>query len=137
LRPAYQGRQLQFRIGELGKVQADRALLKEVFVNLLSNAIKFTGKVEQPAIEVRLQRDKGFEGTIYVVKDNGAGFDMRHADKLFQVFERLHRRDEFEGTGVGLAIVQRIIERHGGRIWADAAPGQGATFYFTLETGLP
>jgi signal transduction histidine kinase len=137
LRPGLEGRHVRFDVGELGTAEADRALLKEVFVNLLSNAIKFTGKVGQASIEVRSQRDPAFRGTIYTVRDNGAGFDMRHADKLFHVFERLHRRDEFEGTGVGLAIVQRIIERHGGRIWADARPGEGATFYFTLERGLP
>ena len=124
-------------MGELGTVKADRALLKEVMVNLLSNAIKYTGKTEQASVEVGSLRDPSFEGAIYFVKDNGAGFDMRHADKLFGVFERLHRQDEFEGTGVGLAIVQRIIHRHGGRVWADAAPGEGATFYFTLESGLP
>ena len=137
LRPGYEGRHIRFEVGELGTVQADRALLKEVFANLLGNAIKFTGKAEQPSIVVRSEADPAFKGTIYVVRDNGAGFDMRHAEKLFQVFERLHRRDEFEGTGVGLAIVQRIVERHGGRIWADGRPGQGATFYFTLEPGLP
>jgi signal transduction histidine kinase len=137
LRHAYEGRSIHFEVGELGTVEADRALLKQVFVNFLSNAIKFTGKTEQPRIEVGTMLDPAFRGTIYFIKDNGAGFDMRHADKLFQVFERLHRRDEFEGTGVGLAIVQRTIERHGGRVWADARPGEGATFYFTLEAGLP
>jgi signal transduction histidine kinase len=137
LRRTNEGRNIDFEVSELGSAEADRALLKEVLVNLLGNAIKFTGKVEQPSIQVGTLRDPAFDGTIYMVKDNGAGFDMRHAGKLFQVFERLHRRDEFEGTGVGLAIVQRIIERHGGRVWADGRPGEGATFYFTLQPGLP
>jgi signal transduction histidine kinase len=137
LRPAQQSRSIHFAVSELGTVKADPALLKEVLVNLLSNAIKYTGKTEQASVEVGLLRDLSLQAPIYFVKDNGVGFDMRHADKLFGVFERLHRQDEFEGTGVGLAIVQRIIHRHGGRVWADAAPGEGATFYFTLESGLP
>jgi signal transduction histidine kinase len=137
LRPGYEGRRVHFTVGELGTAEADPALLKEALTNLLSNAIKFTGRNEQASVEVGTLRDPSFDGPIYFVKDNGAGFDMRHADGLFRVFERLHRQDEYEGTGVGLAIVQRIVERHGGRVWAEAMPGEGATFYFTLRTGLP
>ncbi|HEX4585676.1 MAG TPA: MASE4 domain-containing protein [Burkholderiaceae bacterium] len=137
LRPGHQGRSIHFEVGELGTAEADPALLKEALVNLLGNAIKFTGQTESPHIELGSMSDPAFEGRVYFVKDNGAGFDMRHANKLFGVFERLHRQDEFEGTGVGLAIVQRIIERHGGRVWADAKPGEGAAFYFTLQAGLP
>jgi light-regulated signal transduction histidine kinase (bacteriophytochrome) len=109
----------------------DRALLKQVFVNLLSNAFKFTGKTEHAVVEVgRIQQDGN---PVYFVKDNGAGFDMAYAQKLFGVFQRMHRTEEFEGTGVGLSIVQRIIHRHGGRIWAESEVGKGTTFYFTLR----
>jgi hypothetical protein len=132
LRPVYEGRAIDFSVGELGMVEADPALLKQALVNLLSNAIKFTGKTERASVEVGSLSDPAGEGTIYFVKDNGAGFDMRHAEKLFGVFERLHRQEEFEGTGVGLSIVQRIVHRHGGRVWAEAAVDRGATFYLSL-----
>jgi len=127
------GRQIAVRIGGLPVCRADPALLKQVFVNLLSNALKFTRHREGAAIEVggHPTSDDPTRNT-YFVKDNGVGFDMQYAAKLFGVFQRLHRADEYEGTGVGLAIVQRIIHRHGGRIWAEGAPGKGATFYFTL-----
>ena len=98
--------------------------------NLLSNAVKFSKKVSDPTIEVGMQ-DIDNESR-YFVRDNGVGFDTQHADMLFQVFGRLHRADEFEGTGIGLTIVKNVVERHGGRIWAESAPGQGATFWFTL-----
>jgi light-regulated signal transduction histidine kinase (bacteriophytochrome) len=101
-----------------------------VWTNLLSNAVKYSSKAATPVVEVWSERHG--DDTVYVVRDNGTGFDMRYAHKLFKVFQRLHRNDEFEGTGVGLAIVQRIVQRHGGRIWAQAAPERGATFYFTL-----
>jgi two-component system, sensor histidine kinase and response regulator len=135
LRPTYEGRDIRFSVGELGIVQGDPALLKQVLVNLISNAIKFTGKTARAAVEVGSSSNPGpGEGT-YFVRDNGAGFDKRHAEKLFTAFQRLHRQEEFEGTGVGLAIVQRIVQQHGGRVWAEGVVNGGATFYFTLPTG--
>ena len=104
--------------------------MRQVFVNLLSNAIKFTRHRETPVIQFGGQ--SGAEQNTYSVRDNGAGFDPKYSSKLFGVFQRLHRADEFEGTGVGLALVQRIINRHGGHIWAEAKLNEGATFYFTL-----
>jgi PAS domain S-box-containing protein len=126
-----EGRQVDIRIGELPECQGDAGLLNQVWVNLISNALKYTRRRETAVIEIgcKLEHDEN----VYFVRDNGAGFNMRYVDKLFGVFQRLHRADEFEGTGVGLAIVQRIIHRHGGRIWADAALNQGATFSFTLK----
>jgi two-component system sensor histidine kinase/response regulator len=123
-------RRVETRIGKLPDCMADEALLRQVFVNLLSNAIKFTAAKNPAVIEVDATRE-GNE-TVYSVRDNGAGFDMRHAEKLFGTFERLHASAEFEGTGIGLSIVQRIVLRHGGRIWADAKVNAGATFFFTL-----
>ena len=108
----------------------DAALMRQVFVNLLSNAVKFTRYQEAPVIQIGGQSDT--EQNTYYVKDNGAGFDPKYSNKLFGVFQRLHRDDEFEGTGVGLALVQRIIQRHGGRIWGESRPNEGATFHFTL-----
>ena len=108
----------------------DRALIRQVWMNLLSNAIKFSSKREQPVIEVCSRQDS--DEIVFSVSDNGAGFNMQYADKMFGVFQRLHSAHEYEGTGVGLAIVQRIIHRHGGQVWAEAEEGKGATFYFTL-----
>lgn len=123
-------RQVEVAIGELAPAVADPLLLQQVFANLLANALKFTRRRERALIEVGSCTDGG--DTVYYVRDNGVGFDMRYADKLFGVFQRLHRVEDYEGTGVGLAIVQRIVHRHGGRIWAEAAVDEGATFYFTL-----
>jgi PAS domain S-box-containing protein len=130
LEPEHNGRNIDLDIAELPLCQGDPVLLKQVWMNLLTNALKFTRGKDPARIEIDA-RESGDE-TIYFVKDNGAGFDMRYADKLFGVFQRLHRAEEFEGTGVGLAIVQRIIRRHGGRVWAEGEPGKGAAFYFTI-----
>ena len=118
------------KISPLPPVYADPALLKQVWINLISNAIKYSGKKENPVIEIG-STDSETE-TCFFVKDNGSGFDMKYAAKLFNVFQRLHSAEEFAGTGVGLAIVYRIIAKHGGRIWADAKKDEGATFYFTI-----
>ena len=126
-----EGRQIDLRIADLPKCEGDPALLKQVWINLLSNAIKYTQKRASAVIEIGCNTE-GKTNT-YFVRDNGTGFDMRYANKLFGVFQRLHRAEDYDGTGVGLAIVQRIVHRHGGRVWADAAVDQGATFYFTLE----
>jgi light-regulated signal transduction histidine kinase (bacteriophytochrome) len=105
-------------------------MLKQVWMNLLGNAIKYTSKKEAPQIEVGAIADGSFH--IYYIKDNGAGFDMKYAGKLFGVFQRLHRQDEFEGTGLGLALAKRIISKHGGEIRVEALPEMGATFYFSI-----
>ena len=126
-----EGRRIDLRIADLPACQAEPALLKQVWVNLLSNALKYTGKREAAIVEIGCAMEKG--RNVYFVRDNGAGFDMKYAHKLFGVFQRLHRAEDFEGTGVGLAIVQRVIHRHGGQIWAESAVNCGATFYFTLE----
>jgi light-regulated signal transduction histidine kinase (bacteriophytochrome) len=115
---------------ELPSTHGDAALLKQVWSNLIGNALKYSGKKADARVEVGAREAPGEH--VYWVRDNGAGFDMRYADKLFGVFQRLHRADEFEGTGVGLAIVQRIVTRHGGRVWAEGRPGEGACFYFAL-----
>ncbi len=125
------GRRVEIVIGELPDCEAEPSLLKQVWMNLLSNALKFTRKRELARIEVGCREEKG-ERT-YFVRDNGVGFDMRYAGKLFGVFQRLHRAEDYEGTGVGLAIVERVVRRHGGRVWAEAAPDRGATFHFTLN----
>lgn len=141
-----EGRKLEIVIGDLPSCHADPALLKQVWTNLLANALKYTRKQEAARIEIgcRTEPRPAVDGkptaagaadteVVYFVKDNGAGFDMKYVGKLFGVFQRLHRAADYEGTGVGLAIVQRIVNRHGGRIWAEAAINQGATFSFTLE----
>ncbi len=133
LRGEQDGRSIDVIMGDLPPCQAEPNLLKQVWINLLSNAIKYTRGREVATIEIG-SRDHGDPSgeSVYFVRDNGVGFDMRYADKLFGVFQRLHRAEEYEGTGVGLAIVQRIVHRHGGRVWAEARPHEGATFYFTL-----
>jgi PAS domain S-box-containing protein len=127
------GRQIELKVGPLPDCQADPTLLKLVFVNLISNALKYTRKTPQAAIEIGCQCQNGEK--VYYIKDNGVGFDMQYADKLFGVFQRLHRAEDYEGTGVGLANVQRIIHRHGGRVWAESRVNHGAAFYFTLTGG--
>jgi PAS domain S-box-containing protein len=125
------GRDIECRVGPLPEVECDPGLMKQVFVNLLSNAIKYTRPRSKAIIEVGCVVIEG--ESVIMVRDNGVGFNMKFIGKLFGVFERLHRADEFEGTGIGLAVVRRIIQRHGGRIWAEAKPDQGAAFYFTIE----
>jgi signal transduction histidine kinase len=124
------GRRVEIILPDLPACRADPSLLKQVWLNLLANALKYTRKREQATIEVGCRSEEGQR--TYFVRDNGVGFDMRYAGKLFGVFQRLHRAEDYEGTGVGLAIVQRIVQRHGGRVWAEAAPDHGATFFFTL-----
>lgn len=130
LRAAAGERPIEFVTNELPTVTGDATLLRQLFDNLIANAIKFTRPVAAARIEVgtATHNDKA----VFYVRDNGVGFDGRYADKLFRVFQRLHRQDEFEGSGIGLSIVKRIVEKHGGRIWAESTPEQGATFYFTL-----
>jgi light-regulated signal transduction histidine kinase (bacteriophytochrome) len=114
----------------LPATDADRAMLKQVWANLIGNALKYSGKRQNAAVEIGGKVEGA--NAVYWVRDNGVGFDMRYAQKLFGVFQRLHRAEEFPGTGVGLAIVQRVITRHGGRVWAEGRPGEGACFYFSL-----
>jgi signal transduction histidine kinase len=147
LQPELEGRQVEFNVGDLPSCRADPVLLRQVFVNLFSNALKYSRPRTVARIEVGaaslsdLNRDgkasalpNGIDSssTVYYVRDNGVGFDMQYANKLFGVFQRLHRAEEFEGTGVGLAIVKRIIHKHGGQVWAEAEPQKGAAFYFTV-----
>lgn len=131
--PVESGRRVEWRIAELPTVECDPGLMQATLTNLLGNAVKYTRGRDPAVIEVGSLARNGRSG-IYV-KDNGVGFDMRYADKLFGVFQRLHRDEDFEGSGVGLATVQRIVHKHGGEIWAEATPGQGATFSFTVGAG--
>ncbi len=121
---------LPVQVRELPSCEGDPSLLLQLWMNLISNSIKFTRNCDRPSIEIGYLEE---ESIVYFIKDNGIGFDMKYADKLFGVFQRLHSADEFEGTGVGLATVERIVRRHGGKIWAQSAPGKGATFFFTLN----
>jgi len=130
VRATGEGMSSTIEVANLPPAWGDRALLKQVWINLLSNAIKFSGARDKPRIDVAGSIDAG--ETIYSVKDNGVGFNMVYYNKLFGVFQRLHRAEEFPGTGVGLAIIQRVVGRHGGRAWADGKVDLGATFYFSL-----
>jgi light-regulated signal transduction histidine kinase (bacteriophytochrome) len=128
--PSEQERVIEWRIEDLPELNCDAGLMKLVFINLLSNAAKFTRKCSTAIIEVgSFQAD---DNTTIFVRDNGVGFDPQYADKLFGVFQRLHRPEDFEGTGIGLATVQTIIHRHGGKIWGESLPNGGAAFFFTL-----
>ena len=125
-------RPIELRVGSLGECEGDPSLIEQVLVNLISNAFKFTRGRDPAVVEIdRTQREAEL---VYFVRDNGAGFDMKYADKLFGVFQRLHTTAQFEGTGVGLSIVHRIVDRHGGRIWAESEPEKGAAFFFTLPS---
>ena len=129
------GREVDWRVGRLSTAQCDRGLIQQVFFNLLSNALKFTRRRERAVIEIGEILIEG--APVIFVRDSGVGFDMKYADKLFQVFQRLHGEEEFEGTGVGLAIVYRILQKHGGSIRAESSPQNGATFFFTVRQALP
>jgi light-regulated signal transduction histidine kinase (bacteriophytochrome) len=130
LAPEYSGRKVEWQIGDLYSTECDPGLMKQVFMNLLSNAVKYTGKREHAVIQIgQTMKD---DRRVIFIRDNGAGFEMKYVGKLFGVFQRLHKARDFEGTGIGLAIVQRVIRKHGGRIWAEAKLDEGATFFFTL-----
>ncbi|GBF39080.1 sensor histidine kinase [Leptospira johnsonii] len=124
------GREIHFEIQDIPNVRADQPAVRQLWVNLISNAIKYTKKIGSPTIQIGSMESQ--EGTVFYIKDNGAGFNMQYYHKLFGVFQRLHSNSDFEGTGVGLAIVKRIVSRHGGNVWAESKEGEGATFYFTL-----
>ena len=125
-------RVIDWQIASMPVVQADPALMRVVWSNLIANAVKYTGLAENAHIEISKDMDETGEFYHFYIRDNGVGFDPQYADKLFGVFQRLHQRDEFDGTGIGLATVRRVIHRHGGRVWAESELGQGATFYFSL-----
>jgi light-regulated signal transduction histidine kinase (bacteriophytochrome) len=131
LEPDTRGRKIAWKRMRLPSARCDAALLTQVFTNLLSNALKYSRPREVAEIEIGALSDEP-EQLIYFVRDNGVGFDPQHTDKLFGVFKRLHKSQDFEGTGIGLANVRRIVSRHGGRTWAEGKPGEGATFYFSL-----
>jgi PAS domain S-box-containing protein len=135
LESSFNGRNIQYNVGSLPNVRADRVMIHQVFTNYLTNAIKYTGNRDQAIIEIGGRSET--KENIYYVRDNGVGFDMKLVDKLFSVFQRLHEQPEFKGTGVGLSIAQRIIHRHGGRVWAESESGKGSTFYFSLPREEP
>ena len=121
---------VDWQIGALPEIQADKTLIRQVFMNLISNAVKFSQFKSVPRVEINC--DAGDRDFVFSVIDNGVGFDTRYQHKLFGVFSRLHEKEDFDGTGVGLAIVQRIVDRHGGKVWADSQLGEGASFYFSI-----
>jgi signal transduction histidine kinase len=133
LRPEREGRVVELQMDLLPDCLADAALLRQVFINLLGNALKYSRKREQTRIQVGSQPAADGADPVYFVRDNGVGFDVAYSNKLFGVFQRLHRPEEYEGTGVGLAIVARIVQRHGGRVWAESKLDEGAVFFFTLK----
>jgi signal transduction histidine kinase len=135
MQPEFEGRRIDWKIGDLPSIECDPGLVKQVFTNLLSNAVKYTRGREVALIEVGQIAENGVP--VLFIRDNGAGFDQRHAGKLFRVFERLHSADEFEGTGVGLSTVRRIVMKHGGEIWAKGEVDKGATFFFVLTATRP
>jgi len=131
LSPETKDRNINWRVGALPDLYGDRSMLRVAFLNLVANAVKFTRTSARPEIEIGCE-DKAQDGVVVFVKDNGVGFDMKYVNKLFGVFQRLHRAEDFEGTGIGLATVQRIVHRHGGQVWAEGEVGSGATFYLSL-----
>ncbi|MBX3176503.1 MAG: PAS domain-containing protein [Candidatus Hydrogenedentes bacterium] len=128
-------RAVDFRVGDLGIAEGDPTLVRQVFANLIGNAVKFTRGKDPAAIEIS-RRVEGGHG-VYTVADNGVGFEADEAERLFTVFQRFHQPDEYEGSGVGLAVVKRVVSRHGGSVWAESHPGEGARFHFTIEPGAP
>jgi light-regulated signal transduction histidine kinase (bacteriophytochrome) len=124
-------RQVEWKIGELPALSCDPILMRQLFYHLLANALKFTRPRSHAVVEVGTEQQAGL---VFFVRDNGVGFDMQYADRLFNIFQRLHPQEDFEGYGAGLALAQRIVHKHGGRIWAESAVDQGTTFFFTLES---
>jgi light-regulated signal transduction histidine kinase (bacteriophytochrome) len=135
LRSMEDGERTEFEVGSLPPARGDRGLLRQTWVNLLSNGVKFSRTAASPKVQIGYT-ERG-EQVVYWVRDNGVGFDMEYYDKLFATFQRLHSTRDFPGSGVGLAIVERIVTRHDGHVWADSKPGAGATFYFTLKPERP
>lgn len=134
IKPETSGRQINWLVEQLPEVYGDVAMLKQVWVNLIENAVKYSKFNDSAEIKIGCKLDKN--NYVFSVQDNGVGFDMKYADKLFGVFQRLHPKDEFEGTGIGLANVQRIISKHNGKVWAEAELDKGATFYFSLKKAM-
>jgi light-regulated signal transduction histidine kinase (bacteriophytochrome) len=131
IEPDVQGRRVLWGLVALPKISGDPVLLRQAFINLISNAVKYSARSDPAEITIGILEDKP-DAWVFFIRDNGVGFDPQYSDKLFGVFQRLHAQDEFEGVGIGLANVRRIINRHGGNVWAEGRPGEGATFYFSL-----